>query len=93
MNDQRLKQLFSATKKEKPAEASEGFDLLVMQQIRSNPARAELSIADLLGRWFPRLALAAVAVIALCVVTEFVSTAPTLTDSAAQLSVQELVEN
>ncbi len=93
MNDQRLNQLFSAAKKEKSPAPSEGFDLLVMQQIQRDPSRAELSIADLLGMWFPRLALAAVAVIALCVVTEFVSTAPTLTDSAAQLSVQEFAEN
>jgi hypothetical protein len=93
MNDQRLKQLFSAAKKEKSAEASEGFDLLVMQQIRHNPARIELTISDMLGMWFPRLALVAVAIIALCVVSEFVSTAPSLTDSAAQLSIQEFAEN
>lgn len=93
MNDRRLRQLFNTVKKEQSAGANEGFDLLVMRQIRRNPARAELTISDLLGRWFPRLALASVAVIALCLVSEFVFTGPTLTDSAAQLSIQESAEN
>ena len=93
MNNRKLRELFRAAKEEKPAAPTEGFDLLVMQQVRRNPARTELSITDVLGRWFPRLALAAAAVIALCVVTEFVSTGPDLTDSAAQLSAQYLAEN
>lgn len=93
MNDRKLKQLFGAAKKETPAAPAEGFGLLVMQQIRRNPARAELSITDVLGMWFPRLALAAAAVIALCVVSELVSSGPNLTESAAQLSNTELAEN
>lgn len=93
MNDQRLKQLFGAAKKEKSATPAEGFEQLVMRQIQCNPARRELTIPDVLGLWFPRLALAAVTVIAVCVVSQFVSTAPSLTDSAAQLSIQELAEN
>lgn len=93
MKNRRLKQLFGAVKKEKSASPTEGFDLLVMQQIQRNPGRIELTISDVLGMWFPRLALVAVTVITLCVVSEFVSTAPSLTDSAAQLSVQELAEN
>lgn len=93
MNNRRLRELFRVAKKEKPAASTEGFDLLVMQQIRRNPARIEISITDVLGRWFPRLALVAAAVIALCVVTEFISTGPDLSDSAAQLSAQYLAEN
>lgn len=93
MNNRKLRELIGAARKQKSAAPTEGFDLLVMQQIRCNPARMELSITDVLGRWFPRLALAAVAVIALCVVTEFTSTGPDLTDSAAQLSAQYLAEN
>lgn len=93
MNNRKLRELFRVAKGQKPAAPTEGFDVLVMQQIRRNPARIELSITDVLGRWFPRLALAAAAVIALCVVTEFVSTGPDLTDSAAQLSAQYLAEN
>lgn len=93
MNNRKLRELLRVAKGQKPAAPTEGFDVLVMQQIRRNPARIELSITDVLGRWFPRLALAAAAVIALCVVTEFVSTGPDLTDSAAQLSAQYLAEN
>lgn len=93
MNDQRLKRLFGAAKKEKSATPTEGFDLLVLRQIQRNPARFDLTISDVLGMWFPRLALVAVTVITLCVVSQFVSTAPSLTDSAAQLSIQELAEN
>ncbi len=93
MNDKKLKQLFGAAKKETPAAPADGFDLPVMQRIRRNPARMELSISDLLGRWFPRLALVSTTIIVLCVVGEFASNGPTLSESAAQLSIQELAEN
>lgn len=93
MKDHKLNQLFRALKRETPPAPPEGLDLLVMQQIRRNPARADLTISDLLGRWFPRLALIAVSVIVLCVVSEFVSTGPSLSESAAQLSIQEFAEN
>jgi hypothetical protein len=95
MNRQKLNQLFNAAKKETPAVPGEGFDQLVMRQISSNPARPELTISDLLGLWFPRLALVAAAVIALCAIGDFVYSgdSPSLTDSAAQLSDQFLGEN
>ena len=93
MNDNKLKQLIGALKKEKPAAPADGFDLLVMQQIRRNPRRAEISVSDVLGRWFPRLAFASAAIIVLCIVGEYVSSGPTLTETAAQLSIQELAEN
>jgi len=86
--NEKLNRLFAAAKRETPAAPTEGFASLVMQQIQRNPARAELSISDLLGRWYPRLAIAAAAVIALCVIGDFVSSsnAPSLSESAAQLS-------
>ena len=95
MNDKKLKQLFTAAKSETPAAPNEGFAFLVMQQIQRNPARAELTISDVLGMWFPRLALVAATVIALCVVGDFVSSSdsPSISDSAAQLSDQFYVEN
>ena len=95
MNDKKLNQLFSAARSETPAAPGEGFEQLVMQQISRNPARLELSMSDVLGLWFPRLAITAAAVIALCVVGDFVYSgdSPSLTDSAAQLSDQFLVEN
>lgn len=95
MNDKKLGQLFNAAGREKPAEPPEGFERLVLQQIQRNPARAELTISDVLGMWFPRLALVAAAVIALCVVGDYVtsSNSPSLSDSASLLSDQMLVEN
>ena len=95
MNDKKLEQLFDATRREKPVAPTEGFELLVLQQIQRNPARAELTISDVLGMWFPRLALVAVALIALCVVGDYVtsSNSPSLSDSASQLSDQMLVED
>jgi hypothetical protein len=95
MNDNKLNQLFSATGREKPAAPTDGFELLVLQQIQRNPARTELTISDVLGMWFPRLALVAATVIALCVVGDFVSSSnsPSLSDSTSQLSDQMLVEN
>jgi hypothetical protein len=93
--NEKLNRLFTAAKRDQPTAPDEGFASLVMQQIQRHPARAELSIADLLGMWFPRLAVAAAAVIALCVISELVtsSNAPSLSESAAQLSVQYFAEN
>jgi hypothetical protein len=93
--NEKLNQLFTAAKRETPVAPGEGFASLVMNQIQRNPTRAELTMSDLLGMWFPRLAVAAAAVIALCVISEVVtsSNAPSLSDSAAQLSDQLFVEN
>jgi len=93
--NEKLNRLFAAAKRDQPTAPDEGFASLVMQQIQRNHARPELSISDLLGMWFPRLAVAAAALIALCVIGEFVSSsnAPSLSESAAQLSVQYFAEN
>jgi hypothetical protein len=95
MNDEKLQQLFKAAKSDTPAAPNEGFAFLVMQQIQRNPARSELSVSDTLGMWFPRLAVVAAAVIAICVISEamFSSDAPSLSESAAQLSQPLLAEN
>ena len=93
--NERLNQLFAAAKRETPAAPTEGFAALVMNQIQRNPARLELTISDVLGMWFPRLAAAAAAIIALCVISDFVSSSnsPSLSESAAQLSDTYFVEN
>jgi hypothetical protein len=95
MNDRKLNQLFNAARNETPAAPNEGFAFLVMQQIQHDPARTELSVSDVLGMWFPRLAVVAAAVIAICVAGEmvFASNAPSLSESAAQLSETLVVEN
>jgi hypothetical protein len=95
MNDHKLNQLFRVLKRSTPPAPAEGLDQLVMQRIRRNPARSEITLSDVLGRWFPRLALAAVAVIALCIAGDFAysTNGPSLSESAAQLSIQEFAEN
>jgi hypothetical protein len=95
MNNRKLNQLFNAAKNETPAAPNEGFTCLVMQQIQRHPARAELTVSDVINLWFPRLAVVAAAVIAICVVSEMVfsSNAPSLSESAAQLSQPILAEN
>ena len=95
MNNHKLNQLFRALKRDTPPAPPEGLDLLVMQQIHRNPARAQLTVTDVLGRWFPRLAVAAVAVIAVCIAGDFVysTNGPSLSESAAQLSIQDSAEN
>ena len=95
MNDRKLNQLFTAAKSETPIAPDEGFAFLVMQQIQRNPARTELSVADVIGMWFPRLAVVAAMVIAICVIGEMVysSNAPSLSESAAQLSEPLVAEN
>jgi hypothetical protein len=93
MNNEKLNRLFNTARGETPAAPAEGFEALVMRQIQRDPARAELSISDVLGLWFPRLAVAAAAIIAVCVIGDFMSSGPSLTDSAAQLSVQYFAEN
>ncbi len=96
MNDRKLKQLFHAAKQHPAPAPTEGFDLLVMQSIRTDVQprmkRRENSLADQLNRLFPRLAFAAALMIALCVAADFVSSTggPSLTDSVAQLSEQWL---
>ena len=93
MNEKKLNQLFNAARRETPAAPTEGFEMLVMRQIQRDPVRAELSISDVLGLWFPRLAVAAATIIAVCVLSDYMSSGPSLTDSAAQLSVQYFAEN
>jgi hypothetical protein len=93
MNDKRLNQLFDAARRETPAAPAEGFESLVLRQIQRHPARSELSISDLLGLWFPRLAVAAATIIAISVLSDFVSSGPSLTESAVQLSNQYFADN
>ncbi|HXT10938.1 MAG TPA: hypothetical protein VN873_05185 [Candidatus Angelobacter sp.] len=93
MNEKKLNALLSAAQRETPIAAAGGFERLVMQQIQRDPARMELSISDVLNRWFPRLAVVAAAIIVLCAVGDYVSAGPTLSESAAQLSYPYFAEN
>jgi hypothetical protein len=95
MNDPKLNRLFNAAKHETPVAPNEGFAFLVMRQIQSDTGRPEPTVSDVLGMWFPRLAMAAAALIAICVISEAVisSNAPSLSESAALLSEPLVAEN
>jgi len=95
MNKRKLKQLFTAARQDAPPVPPEDFATGVLQVIRREPATPEtISIFGLLNLWFPRIALAASAVIVLCVVLDYGLTAagvPSLSDGLSQLSSQWLL--
>ncbi len=70
-----------------------GFDLLVMQAIKHQPALQTTTLSDQLNALFPRLACAAIVVITLCIAGDwFAGNAQlSLTDGAVQLSQQWLL--
>ncbi|HEV2691825.1 MAG TPA: hypothetical protein VG347_02915 [Verrucomicrobiae bacterium] len=94
MNENKLKQLFDAARKDTAPVPPSDFAADVLRA-----ARRELTIStpgpvtvfDQLNRWFPRLALAAAAVIILCIAADYGLTStglPELGDGAAQISSQ-----
>ncbi len=96
MNNWKLKQLFAAARKENAPVPSEDFAADVLRIIRreSIAAPETFSIFDQLNLWFPRIALAASAVIVLCLAADFGLTAagvPSLSDGVSQLSAQWLL--
>jgi anti-sigma-K factor RskA len=96
MNEKKLKQLFAAARKETASAPSEDFAADVLRIIRRVPIAAPetFSIFDQLNLWFPRIALAASAVIVLCLAADFGLTAagvPNLGDGVSQLSAQWLL--
>jgi hypothetical protein len=94
MNENKLKKLFAAAQNETAPVPPADFAGDVLRAVRREPqttARASVSIFDQLNFLFPRLALAAAAVIVLCVAADFGFTSagwPELDDGAAQLSAQ-----
>ena len=95
MNENKMNQLFAAARNQTAPLPSAGFAADVSRAVRREPPLppALFSICDQLDFWFPRLALAAVAVIVLCVAADFGLTAaglPEVGDGAAQASAQFL---
>jgi hypothetical protein len=94
MNHRKLKKLFASARPETAPVPSEDFAADVLRAIRrEGPATAPetISIFDQLNHWFPRLAMAASAVIMLCVAADYGLTAagmPGLSDGVSQLSAQ-----
>jgi len=93
MNDDKLGRIFAAARKENPPVPAEGFDLVVMQAIKREPFRRVATVADQLTMLFPRLAWAAIAVIALCVAGDWLAGGgqTSLTEGVAQISQQWLL--
>jgi hypothetical protein len=93
MIDAKLGKIFEAARKETPRVAPDGFEFLVMNAIRQEPAPRGATIFDQLNLLFPRLAVGAMAVIALCVAGDWLASGLqlSLTDGVAQLSQQWLL--
>jgi len=94
MNEKKLKQLFSAARREPAPAPNPDFAADVLRSVRQeaqSKSPDQFSIFDQLNRWFPRAALAAAAVIVLCVAADYGLTAaglPELSDSVSQASSQ-----
>lgn len=70
MNDDKLQRLFRSARNESTPPGPEDFDRRVVQAIRRETDSAPISLFDQLGALFPRLALASVLLIALCVAAD-----------------------
>jgi len=94
MNEKKLKQLFESARREQPPVPPADFAADVLRAVRQvQPAKLKEQFPnfDQLNSWFPRIALAAAAVIALCVAADYGLTAaglPELGDGTAQASSQ-----
>jgi hypothetical protein len=97
MNERKWKQLLAAARNEPVPVPSEQFETNVVRALRREGRVASpktLSIFDQLNGLFPRLAWAAVAIIALSVAADFGLTAagvPGLGDGVSQISAQWLL--
>ncbi len=94
MHEQKIKKLLAAARKKATPAPSADFAWNVLRAVRREPPPAPpVSISDQLNLLFPRLALAAVVVIALGVAADFGLTAaglPDLDDGVSQISTQWL---
>ena len=96
MNEKKLKQLFASARNDTVPGLSSDFTGDVLRAIRREPPAGtveSLSVWEHLNTAFPRLALAAVAVIVLCVAADWGLTAagvPGISDGATQLTSQFL---
>jgi len=97
MDEQKLKKLFAAARNETAPSPSADFAADVLRAVRREkpvPAAETFSIFDQLNLLFPKLALAATAVIVLGVAADFGLTAagvPDLSDGVSQVSAQWLL--
>jgi hypothetical protein len=98
MKKQKLEKLFERTRAETPPVPAPDFAADVLRAVCQEPVArfpAPFSVLDQLNQWFPRVALAAAAVMVLCVAADFGLTAaglPELGDGVAQVSSQFLFD-
>ncbi len=93
MNDNKMRKLFASASKEPSREPSADFAADVMRAVRRTSAPEPVSVFGQLGDLFPRLAIASVVIIGLCVAADFCASAverSDLTTGVAQLSEQWL---
>ena len=94
MNNLKLKQLFAAARRETPPVPATDFAAAVLRVARRETPEempAPAGILEQLNGWFPRLALASLMLIVLCVAADNLLTAASPADSgdmAAQFSSQ-----
>lgn len=96
MNEKKLKQLFAAARNETAPQLPPGFAEDIVRMVRCEPAPSRAgasSVWDHLNRLFPRLAVAAAVIIALCFAADWALTAagvPGVSESASQATSQDL---
>jgi hypothetical protein len=93
MNDPKLKKLFELAQKETPPAPPGNFELRVLAAIRREERAAPLTWWDQLGALFPRLALAAVLLMAVCLAADYYASAchpSSFAEDATQISDQAL---
>ena len=95
MNEKKIKSLFASARKESAPVPPMEFATDVLRAVRREPPSTPrpFSIFDQLNFLFPRLAVAAVALIVLCIAADFGLTSaglPEVGDGATQVSAQFL---
>jgi len=93
MNENKIQKLFAAARQEQPPQPGPDFAADVMQAVRQSPTPDSVSVFGQLGALFPRLAVAALLMIGLCVAADFCAAAvdqSDLTSGVSQLSEQWL---
>jgi len=94
MTERKLNKILERVRAENPPAVPEGFDTRILELLRREPEPQTNSLVDQLHALFPRLAVGAIALIALCVAGDFLVTAmhlPDLTGGVAQISEQWLL--
>jgi len=86
MNELKFKKLFALARKENAPAAPDGFDARVLAAIRREERAAPVTLWEQLGQLFPRLAVAAVLVMGVCVFADFYFTSSQTTTVTSMLT-------